>query len=88
MVLMFVFQLSACIAGYTLKGNTLAIVQSQLLSTMDLYGPNGNYEVTKLWDEVQEDVSVLPATKIIYNPHNIINQPFDVCTKGQESLPE
>ncbi|CAK1552580.1 unnamed protein product [Leptosia nina] len=53
MVLMFIFQLSACIAGYVLKGSTVALVQQQLLNTMDLYGPN--LEVTKLWDEVQND---------------------------------
>ncbi|CAH3890276.1 CD63 antigen-like [Pieris brassicae] len=53
MVLMFVFQLSACIAGYVLKGSTVALVQQQLLNTMDVYG--SNLEVTKLWDEVQED---------------------------------
>ncbi|CAG4907738.1 unnamed protein product [Colias eurytheme] len=52
-IVMFVFQLSACIAGYVLKGNTVALVQKELLNTMDLYGPN--FEVTKLWDEVQKD---------------------------------
>lgn len=57
MVLMFVFQLSACIAGYALRGNAVALVQQQLMSTMELYGPS--LEVTKLWDEVQEDVSSL-----------------------------
>ncbi|XP_028028837.1 CD63 antigen-like [Bombyx mandarina] len=54
MILMFVFQLSACIAGYALKSNTVALVQKQLLSTMELYGP-GSLEITKLWDEVQGD---------------------------------
>ncbi|XP_038215638.1 CD63 antigen-like [Zerene cesonia] len=53
LIVMFVFQLSACIAGYVLKGNALALVQKELLNTMDLYGPN--LEVTKLWDEVQDD---------------------------------
>ncbi|KAG6442160.1 CD63 antigen [Manduca sexta] len=53
MILMFIFQLSACIAGYALRGNTVALVQQQLMSTMELYGPS--LEVTKLWDEVQED---------------------------------
>lgn len=57
MIVMFVFQLSACIAGYTLQGNTLSLVQQQLTQTMDLYGLDKNYEITKLWDEVQEDVS-------------------------------
>ncbi|CAH2074532.1 unnamed protein product, partial [Iphiclides podalirius] len=57
MILMFVFQLSACIAGYALKGNAVALVQQSLLSTMDLYGPDKNFEVTKLWDEVQQDFS-------------------------------
>ncbi|KOB75323.1 Tetraspanin, partial [Operophtera brumata] len=51
MVVMFIFQLSACIAGYALRGNTIALVQKQLSETMDLYGPDKNYEVTKLWDE-------------------------------------
>ncbi|XP_041977761.1 CD63 antigen-like [Aricia agestis] len=55
MILMFVFQLSACIAGYALRGNTVALVQKQLLSTMDLYGIHKSVEVTKLWDEVQTD---------------------------------
>ncbi|XP_072943627.1 uncharacterized protein [Epargyreus clarus] len=55
MVLMFIFQLSACIAGYVLRGNTVALVQKQLMSTMELYGANQNFEVTKLWDEVQDD---------------------------------
>ncbi|PZC81540.1 CD63 antigen [Helicoverpa armigera] len=55
MILMFIFQLSACIAGYALKGNTVALVHQQLTLTMDLYGPNKSIEVTKLWDQVQED---------------------------------
>lgn len=57
---MFVFQLSACIAGYALKGNTIALVNLQLAETMDLYGlgENKNFEVTKLWDIVQENVSI------------------------------
>lgn len=55
MILIFVFQLSACIAGYVLKGNTVVLVQHQLISTMDLYGVNKSVEVTKLWDQVQED---------------------------------
>ncbi|CAK1582268.1 unnamed protein product [Parnassius mnemosyne] len=55
MILMFIFQLSACIAGYVLKGHTVALVQQTLMSTMDLYGADKNFEVTKLWDEVQED---------------------------------
>ncbi|CAH2086796.1 unnamed protein product [Euphydryas editha] len=54
MVLMLIFQLSACIAGYVLRGNTVALVQQKLIETMDLYGPN-SFEVTKLWDEVQND---------------------------------
>lgn len=57
MVLMLVFQVSACIAGYVLKGSSVALVQQQLLNTMDLYGPN--IEVTKLWDEVQNDVNII-----------------------------
>ncbi|KPJ07929.1 CD63 antigen [Papilio machaon] len=57
MILMFIFQLSACIAGYVLKGNTVALVQQSLLGTMDLYGANKNLGVTKLWDEMQEDFS-------------------------------
>ncbi|XP_068629885.1 tetraspanin-4-like [Battus philenor] len=57
MVLMFIFQLSGCIAGYVLKGNTVALVQQSLMGTMELYGANKNFEVTKLWDEVQEDFS-------------------------------
>lgn len=55
MILMFIFQLSACIAGYALRSNTVPLVQQQLLSTMDLYGTGKSVEVTKLWDEVQED---------------------------------
>ncbi|KPJ00102.1 CD63 antigen [Papilio xuthus] len=57
MILMFIFQLSACIAGYALKGNTVALVQQSLMGTMDLYGANKNLGVTKLWDEMQEDFS-------------------------------
>ncbi|KAJ0180322.1 hypothetical protein K1T71_003726 [Dendrolimus kikuchii] len=60
MVLIFVFQLSACIAGYSLRGNTVALVQQQLRSTMELYGTS--FEVTKLWDEVQEDFSCCGVT--------------------------
>lgn len=59
MVLIFIFQLSACIAGYALRGNTVALVQKQLTSTMVLYGPDKSIEITKLWDQVQEDVSIL-----------------------------
>ncbi|XP_026742600.1 CD63 antigen-like [Trichoplusia ni] len=55
MVLIFIFQLSACIAGYALRGNTVALVQKQLTSTMVLYGPDKSIEITKLWDQVQED---------------------------------
>ncbi|KAJ8725435.1 hypothetical protein PYW08_003618 [Mythimna loreyi] len=55
MIVIFIFQLSACIAGYALKGNTVVLVQNQLISTMNLYGVNKSVEVTKLWDEVQED---------------------------------
>lgn len=55
MLLMFVFQLSACIAGYALRSNTVALVQHQLMSTMELYGINKSVEVTKLWDQVQEE---------------------------------
>ncbi|CAH0718811.1 unnamed protein product, partial [Brenthis ino] len=55
MILMFIFQLSACIAGYVLRGNTVALVQKQLISSMDLYGVDKSFEVTKLWDEVQTD---------------------------------
>ncbi|XP_026329177.1 CD63 antigen-like [Hyposmocoma kahamanoa] len=58
MMLIFVFQLSACIAGYALKGKTIALVTHQLNETMDLYGIGKNYEITKLWDIVQRDVSI------------------------------
>lgn len=58
MIVMFVFQLSACIAGYALKGNTVALVQQQLYSTMPLYQAQ-DYVVQQLWDEVQDDVSSL-----------------------------
>lgn len=54
MILMFIFQLSACIAGYVLRGSTVALVQKKLIETMDLYGDR-SFEVTKLWDEVQTD---------------------------------
>ncbi|XP_045784397.1 CD63 antigen-like isoform X2 [Maniola jurtina] len=55
MVLMFIFQLSACIGGYVLRGNTVALVQQQLHNTMQLYDPQKNFAVTVLWDEVQRD---------------------------------
>ncbi|XP_075969224.1 CD63 antigen-like [Anticarsia gemmatalis] len=57
MILMFVFQLSACIAGYALRSNTVALVHQQLTSTMTLYGTGTgkSVEVTRLWDQVQED---------------------------------
>ncbi|CAB3251928.1 unnamed protein product [Arctia plantaginis] len=55
MILIFVFQLSACIAGYALRSNTVPLVQQQLMTTLDLYGPAGSVEVTRLWDQVQED---------------------------------
>ncbi|CAH1646267.1 unnamed protein product [Spodoptera littoralis] len=55
MILMFIFQLSACIAGYALKGNAVSLVQHKLLETMDRYGLNKSIEVTKLWDTVQQD---------------------------------
>ncbi|XP_063821518.1 CD63 antigen-like [Ostrinia nubilalis] len=55
MVCMFIFQLSACIAGYALKGNAEALVQKQLYETMQLY--THDVVVTRLWDEVQEDFS-------------------------------
>ncbi|KAI5634666.1 tetraspanin family domain-containing protein [Phthorimaea operculella] len=57
MVVMFIFQLSACIAGYALKSNTVALIQQKLTETMVTYGtgPGGSLEVTKLWDEVQEE---------------------------------
>ncbi|KAL0893621.1 hypothetical protein ABMA27_013791 [Loxostege sticticalis] len=57
MVAMFIFQLSACIAGYALKSNTVALVQQQLYDSLELYGTDKNLVVTKLWDEVQEDFS-------------------------------
>ncbi|XP_039747322.1 CD63 antigen-like [Pararge aegeria] len=57
MLLMFIFQLSACIGGYVLRGNTVALVQKQLLSTMQLYDAKKNLPVTVLWDEVQRDFS-------------------------------
>lgn len=57
MLLMFIFQLAACIGGYVLRNNTAALVQQQLLSTMQLYGPQKNLPVTILWDNVQRDVS-------------------------------
>ncbi|OWR47201.1 hypothetical protein KGM_200168 [Danaus plexippus plexippus] len=62
MIVMFIFQLSACIAGYVLRGSTVALVQSSLLSTMELYGPNKNFEVTKLWDEIQTDFTCCGVT--------------------------
>jgi hypothetical protein len=58
MVVMFVFILSACIAGYVLKGNTSALIQQQLYDSLELYAKENNFIVTKLWDEVQEDVSI------------------------------
>ncbi|XP_023949530.1 CD63 antigen [Bicyclus anynana] len=57
MLLMFIFQLSACIGGYVLRGNAVALVQKQLLNTMVLYDPHKNLAVTTLWDEVQRDFS-------------------------------
>lgn len=59
MIILLVFQVSSCIAGFVLRSNTVALVQQQLTSTMDIYGINKNFEVTKLWDEVQEDVSII-----------------------------
>ncbi|XP_060810957.1 CD63 antigen-like [Amyelois transitella] len=54
MIVMFIFQLSACIAGYALKSNTIALVQQQLYNTMPLY-QNKEFVVQKLWDETQEE---------------------------------
>ncbi|GBP26162.1 CD63 antigen [Eumeta japonica] len=53
MAIIFVFQFSAMIAGYALRGNTVAIVKVKLLETMSLY--NNNLDVTMLWDEMQRD---------------------------------
>ncbi|XP_053624371.1 CD63 antigen-like [Plodia interpunctella] len=53
MLVMFIFQLSACIAGYALKSNTIALVQQQLYNTMPLYHQK-EYVVEKLWDETQD----------------------------------
>lgn len=61
MVIMLIFQLSACIAGFALRGNTLPLVQLKLTETMDMYGPN-HTAITKLWDEVQKDVSTYAET--------------------------
>lgn len=73
MLVMFVFLLSACIAGYALRGRTVALVQQQLVNTMELYGPD-NLVVTKLWDEVQSDVSKVNLVKfnvLRYAPLNV-----------------
>ncbi|XP_073944355.1 CD63 antigen-like [Choristoneura fumiferana] len=85
MVLMFVFQLSACIAGYALKGQAVALVQTQLQNTMDLYGPDKNYDVTVLWDEVQEDFTccgVLNASDWLQhlNTHEDSRLPMSCCS--------
>ncbi|RVE54769.1 hypothetical protein evm_000536 [Chilo suppressalis] len=53
MVLMFIFVMSACIAGYVLKRDAVALVQTELYETMPMY--KQDYIVTRLWDEVQED---------------------------------
>ncbi|XP_063531245.1 tetraspanin-4 [Cydia strobilella] len=86
MVLMFIFQLSACIAGYALKSQATVLVQTQLQNTMDLYGPNKNYEVTKLWDEVQEDFAccgVLNASDWLQhlNTHASQGLPVSCCSR-------
>lgn len=67
MILMFVFQLSACIAGYALRSNTVALVQQQLMSSMELYGASKSVEVTKLWDQVQDDVSLAIPNIFVQN---------------------
>ncbi|XP_059060700.1 CD63 antigen-like [Achroia grisella] len=56
LILMFVFQLSACIAGYALRGNTLALVHRQLFDTLELYAAD-DVVIQKVWDEVQADFS-------------------------------
>ncbi|KAM3961823.1 tetraspanin-4 [Aphomia sociella] len=56
MILVFVFQLAACIAGYSLRSNTVALVQQQLYDTMPLYAAE-DVVVQRLWDEVQFDFS-------------------------------
>lgn len=58
MIIIFVFQLSACIAGYALRGNALAIMHREMTASMDYYiDPNRDMEVVELWDNIQREVS-------------------------------
>ncbi|XP_026757793.1 CD63 antigen-like [Galleria mellonella] len=78
MILMFVFQLSTCIAGYTLRSSTVALVQQQLHNTMQLY--KDDFVVQQVWDEVQYDFSCCGVT----NASDWLG-PLDTATEG--SLP-
>ncbi|CAG9095970.1 hypothetical protein JYU34_007019 [Plutella xylostella] len=86
MIVMLIFQLSACIAGYVLRGNTIAIVEKQLLSTTTLYGkgPDKSFEITALWDEVQRDFSCCGVNNASdwYGKLDPDGIPVSCCTLG------
>lgn len=57
MIAIFILELSAGISGYVLRNEAGAVLERNLNHTMKDYG-NKDYEyITKLWDEVQRDVS-------------------------------
>lgn len=55
LVFVFIMELAAGISGYVLKNETYNLVSSTLQSSMSKYGGNSSYDITYIWDEIQED---------------------------------
>ncbi|KAK9709022.1 Tetraspanin family [Popillia japonica] len=53
LILVFILQLAAGIAGYALKNQTVAFLSKELLGSMGHYNTTNGTQITELWDHIQ-----------------------------------
>ena len=56
MILIFILELSAGIAGYVLRDQTAAFLRNELNSSMTRYRIDDYNEITRMWDVIQDQV--------------------------------
>lgn len=58
LILVFILELAAGIAGYALRDTTTDFLTDKLTESLDSYNVSGDGEVTVMWDLIQKEVSV------------------------------
>lgn len=59
LILIFVLELAAGIAGYALRDQTSGYLTQKLTDSINSYDVNGTGDVTAMWDLIQREVNII-----------------------------